>query len=116
MGIFRSAVRFRAALHPLPPNAYLPAEAAVPTEICCRRTAREDAVPAVLDANRRLADLPSVLPAGVLLVLPDLPEPSRVLPAVRLRAAVPAGIVLPEPDRRSVALGGVFRAAVRTRG
>ncbi|MCY4121305.1 MAG: tail protein X, partial [Acidobacteria bacterium] len=37
----------------MPPNAYLTAEGDVLDEICWRRYGREDAVPAVLDANRR---------------------------------------------------------------
>lgn len=32
---------------------------------------------AVLDANPGLADTGDVLPAGVLVMLPDLPEPNR---------------------------------------
>ena len=116
MGIFRSAVRFRGALHPLPPNAYLTAEGDVLDEICWRRYGREDAVPAVLAANRGLAGAGPVLPAGVLLVLPELPDASRALPAERLWEVAPPWVVLPERETREVRLGGTFRAVIRTHG
>ena len=42
------------------------------------------ALPAVLAVNPRLADAGPMLPAGVLVLLPELPEASRALPAERL--------------------------------
>ena len=53
-------------------------------EVCWRHYAREDAVPAVLDANPGLAALGPVLPPGRIVALPDLPVPARQATAVRL--------------------------------
>jgi len=39
-------------------------------------------VEAVLEANRGLADLPCVLPAGLTIVLPDLAAAAERMPAV----------------------------------
>ena len=45
--------------------------------ICWRHYGRQSgAVEAVLEANRRLADLGPVLPAGLVITLPDLPAPT----------------------------------------
>lgn len=45
--------------------------------ICWRHYGRQSgAVEHVLDANPGLAELGAVLPAGTLIVLPDLPEPT----------------------------------------
>ena len=97
----------------LPAGAYFTADDDVLDEICWRRYGREDAVPAVLAANPRLADAGPVLPAGVLIVLPDLPRASRALPAERLWDVAPPSVVLPERERRDVRLGGSFRTAMR---
>jgi len=43
--------------------------------VCWRHYGREDAVPDVLAANPGLADADPVLPAGVVIILPDLPTP-----------------------------------------
>lgn len=43
--------------------------------ICKARLGSEAHVPAVLAANPGLADLGPVYPAGVLIMLPDLPAP-----------------------------------------
>jgi phage tail protein X len=44
--------------------------------ICWRHYGRQSgAVEIVLEANRRLADLGPVLPAGLVIRLPDLPAP-----------------------------------------
>ena len=53
-------------------------------ELCWRHYAREDAVPAVLNANPGLAALGPVLPPGRIVALPDLPPPARQVTAVRL--------------------------------
>ena len=53
--------------------------------ICKRRYGRESVVPLVLDANPHLAKQPVVLPAGLEVVLPDLPEtPKTNPPEIRL--------------------------------
>ena len=44
--------------------------------ICWRHYGREDAVPAVLAANPGLAATAPVLPAGIVVELPDLPAPA----------------------------------------
>ena len=116
-GITRGVIRARGILRAeLPAGAYFTADDDVLDEICWRRYGREDAVPAVLAANPRLADAGPVLPAGVLIVLPDLPRASRALPAERLWEVAPPAVVLPERERRDVRLGGRFRAAMRTPG
>ena len=113
-GITRGAIRARGILRvELPVGAYFTADEDVLDEICWRRYGREDAVPAVLAANPRLADAGPVLPAGVLIVLPDLPRASWALPAERLWEVAPPSVVLPERERRDVRLGGSFRAAMR---
>lgn len=45
-------------------------------DICWRHYGRSDAGPAVLEANRGLADLGPVYAAGIVILLPDLPETS----------------------------------------
>jgi len=116
-GLARTAVRVRGDLQREPiPGAYITADGDVLDEICWRRYAREDAVSAVLAANPRLADADPVLPAGVLVVLPELPESSRALRAERLWEVAPPWVVLPERETREVRLGGIFRAAIRTQG
>ena len=53
--------------------------------VCRRYYGREaGAVEAVLEANPGLADLGPVLPAGVLVTLPDLPRPLETIPTVKL--------------------------------
>ena len=42
------------------------------------------AVETVLDANPGLADVGPTLPAGLVIELPDLPEPNREIETVRL--------------------------------
>ena len=113
-GVARAAIRARGILRAeLPAGAYRTADGDVLDEICWRRYGRADAVPAVLAANPRLADAGPVLPAGVLIALPDLPRASRALPAERLWEVAPPSVVLPERERREVRLGGSFRAAMR---
>ena len=51
--------------------------------LCWHHYGRQDVVPAVLEANPHLAGLPPVLTAGVIIVLPDLPEPGT-LPVIRI--------------------------------
>jgi phage tail protein X len=46
--------------------------------LCWHHYGRQDVVPAVLGANPHLAGLPPVLAAGVVIMLPDLPEPGTV--------------------------------------
>ena len=116
-GVARTAVRVHGDLRREPiPGAYVTADGDVLDEICWRRYGREDGVPTVLAANPRLADAGPVLPAGVLLVLPELPASPRALPAERLWEAAPRWVVLPERETREVLLGGTFRAAIRTQG
>ena len=111
-GTARGAIRVHGALRvELPAGAYFTADGDVLDEICWRRYGREDAVPAVLAANPRLADAGPVLPAGALIVLPDLPD-TRVFPATRLWDVAPPWVVLPERQARDVRIGGVFRAAI----
>ena len=113
-GITRGTIRARGILRAeLPAGAYFTADGDVLDEICWLRYGREDAVPAVLAANPRLADAGPVLPAGVLIVLRDLPRASRALPAERLWDVAPPSVALPERERRDVRLGGSFRAAMR---
>ncbi len=117
MRFVRAAVRFQGGLRHVPiPGAYLTTDGDVLDEICWRRYGREDAVPDVLAANRGLADVGAVLPAGVLLVLPDLPNAGARLAVDRLWEVAPRGVVLPERADRAVRLTGVFRAAVRVVG
>jgi len=53
--------------------------------ICKRRYGRESIVPLVLSANPHLAKQPAVLPAGLEIVLPDVPEmPAMNPPEIRL--------------------------------
>jgi phage tail protein X len=52
-------------------------------DLCWRHYGRVDVLPAVLEANPDLAQLPPVLTAGLLILLPDLPTPS-VSPVIRL--------------------------------
>ena len=56
-------------------------------QICWRHYGREDTVPAVLAANPGLADAEPVLPAGVAIVLPELPPPPEPAAAVQLWGA-----------------------------
>jgi len=51
--------------------------------ICKEHYGREDQVTAVLDANPGLAAFGPVLPAGLTIVLPDLPKPDTA-PKIRL--------------------------------
>lgn len=51
--------------------------------LCWRHYGRQDVVPAVLEANPHLSGLPPVLAAGVVIVLPDLPEPNTA-PSIRI--------------------------------
>lgn len=44
--------------------------------ICWKHYGREDAAPAVLAANKGLARYGARLPAGLVIVLPDLPPPA----------------------------------------
>lgn len=84
-------------------------------EIAWRRYGRPDAVPALLAANPGLADAPPVLPAGLAVVLPDLPAPGLAMPAARLWNIAPVGVTLPPSQRPYARLGGTFRATVRVR-
>ena len=53
--------------------------------ICAEYYGKESVVPLVLKANAHLAGMPAVLPAGILIVLPDLPEtPETNPPEIRL--------------------------------
>lgn len=53
--------------------------------VCRRYYGRESgAVEAVLEANPGLAELGSVLPAGMLIELPDLPRPLETIDTVKL--------------------------------
>ena len=116
-GTLRAATRARGTLRTnYPAGAVFTADGNTLDEICWRRYGREDAVPDVLAANPGLADADPVLPAGVLLVLPELPDARRALPAERLWGVAPPWVVLPERAVRAVVLGGVFRAAIRTLG
>ena len=54
------------------PGAYVTVDGDVLDEICWRRYGREDVVPAILVAGARLVAAGPVLPAGVLVVLPEL--------------------------------------------
>lgn len=49
--------------------------------ICKAHYGREAAVPEVLEANPKLAELPPVLPAGVSITLPDLGTAATVTAA-----------------------------------
>lgn len=54
-------------------------------DVCKRFYGREaGAVEAVLEANPGLADLGPVLPAGIFVELPDLPQPLETIPTVKL--------------------------------
>ena len=53
-------------------------------EICWRHYGREDAVPAVLVANPGLSEQGPALAGGLIVALPDLPDPAPVMAAVRL--------------------------------
>ena len=53
-------------------------------EICWRHYGREDAVPAVLGANPGLSEQGPALAGGLIVALPDLPDPEPVMAAVRL--------------------------------
>ena len=53
--------------------------------VCRRYYGRESgAVEAVLEANPGLAELGPVLPAGMLIELPDLPRPLETIDTVKL--------------------------------
>ena len=56
-------------------------------ELCWRHYGREDGVGAVLAANPGLAAVAPVLPAGVVIVLPDLPPPAEPEGVVELWSA-----------------------------
>lgn len=48
-------------------------------KVCWQHYGRhKGTVEAVLNANRHLAEMPPILPAGVVVTLPDLPEQSEV--------------------------------------
>lgn len=51
--------------------------------VCWRHYGRVDVLPQVLAANRFLARLPAVLPAGIDILLPDLRD-QPVAPMIRL--------------------------------
>ena len=54
-------------------------------DVCRRFYGREaGAVEAVLEANPGLADLGTVLPAGTVVKLPELPRPLETIPTVKL--------------------------------
>ena len=54
-------------------------------DVCRRFYGREaGAVEAVLEANPGLADLGTVLPAGTVVELPELPRPLETIPTVKL--------------------------------
>lgn len=84
-------------------------------EIAWRRYRRHDAVPAVLAANPGLADAPPALPAGLAVVLPDLPASGLAMSAARLWNVAPVGVTLSPNQRPYARLGGTFRATVRVR-
>ncbi len=52
-------------------------------DIVWRHYGRQDVVPAVLEANQDLSLRGPVLPAGMILVLPDVPVPADA-PVIRL--------------------------------
>ena len=52
-------------------------------DIVGRHYGRQDVVPAVLEANQDLSLQGPVLPAGMILVLPDVPVPADA-PVIRL--------------------------------
>lgn len=53
--------------------------------VCKRHYGRESAVPLVLSANPHLAGQPAILPAGLEIILPDIPEtPEADPPEIRL--------------------------------
>jgi len=52
--------------------------------ICWHHYGFESAVTAVLEANPGLADYGPVLPAGILIRLPDLSKPNETIDTVRL--------------------------------
>ena len=52
-------------------------------DLCWRHYGRVDVLPAVLEANPDLAQLPPVLTAGLVILLPDLPTPLES-PVIRL--------------------------------
>ena len=63
--VVRGQIRVSGTLRAvLPDGAYLTADGDILDEICWRRYGREDAVPAVLAANPRLADAGPVLAVG----------------------------------------------------
>ena len=116
-GVASAEIRIRGPLRAvLPAGAYFTTDGDVLDEICWRRYGRENAVPAVLAANPRLADASPVLPAGVLVVLPDLPAAPSAISAERLWDVVPPWVMLPERERHDIRLGGAMRAAVRFNG
>ena len=66
-------------------TTYRTSDGDVVDAVCRRYYGREaGAVEAVLEANPGLADLGPVLPAGVLVTLPDLPRPLETIPTVKL--------------------------------
>ena len=72
-------------------------------------------MPALLAANPRLAAAEPVLPAGLLIVLPELSAAAPSIRADRLSDVALAGVVLPE--RRPVAaVAGTARITARTLG
>lgn len=63
---------------------YRSADGDVLDAICLAHYGHADAVEAVLDANPGLAGKGTVLAAGTVMTLPDLPQPARSLQTVRL--------------------------------
>ncbi len=65
--------------------SYRTTDGDVVDDVCRRFYGQEaGAVEAVLAANPGLADLGPVLPAGMVIDLPDLPRPLETIPTVRL--------------------------------
>ena len=83
-GLARAAMRVQADVRVrLDPRVVYTAPGDVLDEICWRRYGRADAVAMVLAANPGLAEAAPVLPAGIPIVLPDLPPAARATPACR---------------------------------
>lgn len=63
---------------------YRTVEGDVLDQICLRHYARTGTVETVLDANPGLAAVGAILPAGVEIELPELPDSEAVIDTVRL--------------------------------